>query len=34
MDELSRLLRAGRNQKRGEVMPSLMEELRAVAEHS
>ncbi|XP_037721178.1 interaptin [Drosophila subpulchrella] len=34
MDELSRLLIAGRNQKRVEVMPSLMEELRAVAEHS
>ncbi|KAH8368289.1 hypothetical protein KR084_009634 [Drosophila pseudotakahashii] len=34
MEELSRLLSAGRDQRRAEVMPSLMEELRAVAEHS
>ncbi|XP_017042421.1 interaptin [Drosophila ficusphila] len=34
MDELNMLLMAGRDQTRVEVMPSLMEELRAVAEHS
>ncbi|EDW94983.2 uncharacterized protein Dyak_GE19785 [Drosophila yakuba] len=34
MKELSRLLSAGQEQRRVEPMPSLMEELRAVAEHS
>ncbi|EDV52696.1 early endosome antigen 1 [Drosophila erecta] len=34
MKELSRLLSAGGEQRRVEAMPSLMEELRAVAEHS
>ncbi|XP_017123061.1 myosin heavy chain, clone 203 [Drosophila elegans] len=34
MEELSRLLVAGRDQRRVEVIPSLMEELRAVAEHT
>ncbi|XP_016990818.2 early endosome antigen 1 [Drosophila rhopaloa] len=34
MEELSRLLVADRNQRKVEVIPSLMEELRAVAEHS
>ncbi|XP_043650785.1 polyamine-modulated factor 1-binding protein 1 [Drosophila teissieri] len=34
MKELSRLISAGQEQRRVEAMPSLMEELRAVAEHS
>ncbi|KAH8357546.1 hypothetical protein KR200_004491 [Drosophila serrata] len=34
VDQLSRLLNAGRDQRRAAAIPSLMEELRAVAEHS